>query len=268
MTANSQTFVSARAPKWWRWLIGFGTAWGLLLTFVASFIEPTPENLTLTAAIWFSGFYTIVLGLTRRWWLPRLTKHPLRNAVLLGAFNAAVIETIFLIFEYIFGAEGVAAHPNLIVDLIMTMPWYIMMCFTFVKVQNRWRFPTATVLFLGGIYEIGADGIVGQFMGILSGDNTLFTIEYWLMMAFMYLWAFIAVYSSMLLPSAWLIAKIPPRSKPSGSGFWSALKPLLWIFPFTIYLFILFFIIMVLSKNNCFQTGEHPHYIQFHLRIQ
>ena len=72
-----------------------------------------------------------------------------------------MIETLFLVVEKIFGAVGIAAHPNLLLDLIMTMPWYIGMTWIFVRVQKDERFSPAAVLLLGAIYELGADGIVG-----------------------------------------------------------------------------------------------------------
>ncbi|MEW5869899.1 MAG: hypothetical protein AB1894_11530 [Chloroflexota bacterium] len=169
------------------------------------------------------------------------------NAILLGAFNAIVIETEFLLFEKIFCAEGIAAHPNLIVDLILTMPWYILMVFTFVKVQQHRRFSSATVLFLGGFYELGGDGIVGSLMGIFDGSFQLFTLEYWLMMAGMFLWVFIPVYSSMVLPPAWLIVTADPPKPPSTPAWSAALKPMLWLIPFTGYLIVIMLVIFAVS---------------------
>lgn len=249
MTTITQPLAPTRSPKWWPWMVSLGIAWGLTLAVIVVLSDPTPENFTLAAAIWTAGLYTAGLRLTQRWWLPLLAKHPLRNAVLLGAFNAAVIETEFLVFEHLFGAEGVAAHPNLIVDLLMTMPWYIMMCLTFVRVQNRWRFSAATALFLGAIYEMGADGIVGQFMALVSGDFMLFTLEYWLTVVLMFTWAFIPVYSSMLLPPAWLIATSTAPPQPEQSPFVDALKPLGWLIPFTLYLIVFLLFMLAFSPG-------------------
>lgn len=246
MTVLTQSHTDTKNRPWWPWLVGLGAAWGLLVSLLGAITDPTPENYTLAASVWWAGAYTLALRATQRWWLPLLSKHPLRNAALLGVFNAAVIETVFLFFEKIFGAEGVAAHPNLIVDLIMTLPWYILMVLTFVKLQQRWRFSAATVLFLGGVYEMGADGIVGSLMGFLWGEFQLLTLEYWLMMAGMFLWVFIPVYSSMVLPPAWLLATTDPPERPSGSAWGAALKPMLWLFPFTLYLLVIMLVIFAL----------------------
>ena len=118
-----------------------GIFWGLAFSFFVVYLEPTPENLTLAVSITLSGLYTGLLFLTRKYWLNGLSGRPIRNAILLGSFNAAVIETLFLFIEKAFGASGVAAHPNLLIDLLMTMPWYIGMVWIFVKVQEKERFP-------------------------------------------------------------------------------------------------------------------------------
>jgi hypothetical protein len=235
--------------KWWSWVVGLGTAWGLIVMVIIAITEPTNENIALAVSIWFAGAYTLFLRITRRLWLPLFTGHPMRAAVILGVINAALIETEFLIIGYIFDAITIAAHPNLIMDLLMTMPWYTMMVITFVRVQKRWHFRTATVLFLGGIYEMGGDGIVGSLFSMMEGNFQLLSPEYWLLMALVYVWAFIPVYSSMLLPAAWIVERIPPdEGCPQGKAWRAALKPMLWLIPFTIYLLIFMLISFVISS--------------------
>lgn len=245
---KNNTDTKSKAKRWWAWIVALGTSWGLLLMVISIIVDPTPENWTLAFSVWTAGIYTLTLYLTKKLWLPRLQQHPLRNAVILGAFNAAVIETEFLVFEKIFGAQGVAAHPNLFMDLLITMPWYIMMCFTFVKVQNIRRFSVPTVLFLGGIYEIGGDGIVSPLLDVFMGDLQLFTIEYWMQIFVMMLWVFVPVYSSMVLPPAWLIETTPASDdQPSTPAWRDALKPMLWLIPFAVYVVILFVIMSIMA---------------------
>jgi hypothetical protein len=208
-----------------------------LLTFAQS--DDVPANLTILVSTIASGLYTLAFYFTRRWWLLRLSSHPLRNAILLGWFNAAAVETIFWAIEKVFGAHGVAAHPNLLFDLILTMPWYIGMVYLFVGAQNRQRFMLPTLLFLAGLYEFGADGMVGGvIIPIIIGESTAFFTNpigraVLTILAFGY---FILVYSSLLLPSAWLIAETPRPEPPYPSAWRDALKPLLWLIPFTVYL--------------------------------
>jgi hypothetical protein len=220
------------------WFVGLGIAWALITLTFATLSEPTAENLTLFFAITGSGLYTLALWFTRPLWLPRFDGNPLRNAMLLGIFNAALIETLFLVMEKIFGAEGVAAHPNLLVDLLLTMPWYTAMVIMFVRVQTRRRFSTPTVLLLGATYELGADGFVGQLISLPFGTSQLLNPEYWIMLALLIFWQFILVYSSMVLPPAWLIELSPPPEPPSNLAWRDALRPMIWLIPFTVYLIL------------------------------
>jgi hypothetical protein len=172
----------------------------------------------------------------------------LRHAVLLGIANAAVIETLFWATERLMGATGVAASENLLMDLVITMPWYIGMVMIFARVQNRRRFPAAVVLLLGALYEVGADGIVGgQIMPLLFGEP-INLLESWLFLILLAAWGFIPVYSSMVLPPAWLLERIP-SGPPSASPAWlDGLKPLLWLIPYMVYLTGLLIAVALVSK--------------------
>jgi hypothetical protein len=245
---TDKTIAPVQFHKWWPWLVGLGTVWGLIVMVIIAITEPTNENIALAVSIWFAGAYTLAQRITRRFWLPLCSRKPMRAAIILGVVNAALIETEFLIFGHIFDAVSIAAHPNLIMDLLMTMPWYILMVITFAQVQKRWRFRMATVLFLGGIYEVGGDGMVGALFSMMDGNFQLLTLAYWLLMAFVYVWAFIPVYSSMVLPAAWIIEnRQPDEARPQGRAWRSALKPMLWLIPFTGYLCVLMLITMFIS---------------------
>lgn len=218
-------------------MIRLGIPWAVITLTAATAADPTPENLTLFTAILTSGLYTLLLGSSRRLWRPWLAGKPLRNAALLGILNAAIIETLFLAVERAFGAKGVAAHPNLVVDLLLTMPWYTLMVITFVRVQDRQRFSASTVLLLGAVYELGADGVVGQLIGFPFGDSQLLDPGFWALLLLLACWQFILVYSSMVLPPAWLV-ELAPREEPPREAAWrDALRPLIWLIPFSLYLF-------------------------------
>ncbi len=227
-----------------QWIAGLGVLWAAVLFVLTISAEPTPENKTLVVSITLSGVYTVLLAMTRRWWLPRLAAgKPLRNAMALGIFNAAVIETLFLVVQYVFGAEGVAASPNLLIDLLITMPWYIGMVVIFVRVQHRRRFSAATVLLLGALYEVGADGVVGG-----AFEGTIFTPVSWFLLLTIVYWEFILVYSSMVLPPAWVIETVPPPPPPEGPAWRDAVRPLYWLLPFVGYLAVVFVVGGVLSE--------------------
>lgn len=267
------TTQSVNVPsRWPRRIAIAGLVWAVILcVLMGAQRGASPEDRTLGLSILLSGVYTLLLYWTRSRWLPRLADRPLRNAIILGSINAAVIETLFLVIEKIMGASGVAAHPNLALDLVLTMPWYIGMVIIFVRVQQIRRFSPWIVLLLGGIYEIGADGMVG---GTFGGD--VFTPAFWVILPTLYWWLFIPVYSSMVLPPAWVIEQVsPPRDvehrqttnerknwfqralaaytrwitpQPAGPAWRDALRPLLWLLPFVCYLAIFLLVVAVLSE--------------------
>ncbi len=216
----------------------FGVLWGLAFSFLVVFLEPTPENLTLAVSITLSGLYTGLLYLTRKLWLRRLSKSPVVNAILFGSFNAAIIETLFLLVEKVFGASGVAAHPNLLIDLLITMPWYIGMVLIFVKVQNQERFPLGAVLLLGAVYEMGADGIVGGVIMPAIMGTPVNHIEFLILAPLTAFWQFIPVYSSMVLPPAWVLETADPVERAGKKRWRRAFLPLLLLIPFSLYLIL------------------------------
>ena len=215
-----------------------GILWGWAFSFFAVFLEPTPENFTLAVSITLSGLYTGLLYLTRNLWLRKLSKSPIVNAILLGSFNAAVIETLFLLVEKVFGASGVAAHPNLLIDLLITMPWYIGLVWIFVKVQNEERFPLGAVLLLGAIYEMGADGIVGGVLMPALIGTPVNLVEFLVLSALAAFWQFIPVYSSIILPPAWVLETSEPVKRAGKKRWGRAFLPLLLLIPFSIYLIL------------------------------
>ncbi len=228
-------------------IVFVGTLWGLAFLVLSMVVEPTPENFTIFAAIILSGVYTWLLYLSKEFWLPKLSKSPTVNAIILGSLNAAVIETLFLFVEKAFGAEGVAAHPNLFVDLLITMPWYIGMVWIFVKVQKRERFSPAAVLLFGALYELGADGFVGGLIApTIMGDsvNLINTLVLMLLVAF---WQFIPVYSSLVLPSTWILESDQLKSRVEKPRWLQGFLPLLWLIPFTIYLLIFILVMSFLG---------------------
>lgn len=239
-----------KSARFFRWLVFLYPAAIALLGFFSWWNNPTPRDITTWSGVVGCALYTLLLYLTRRWWLPRLAQNPLRSAFVLGSVNAMMAETIFWAFERFYGASGVAAHPNLLLDLILTMPWYIGMVYLFVRVQQRQRFGTAVLFLLAGLYEMGADGIVGGvIVPTIIGDTPMIFTDFfgWLFFMFLAFGYFMWVYSPMILPAAWVINDVP-RSEvavPLPAPLLDALRPLWWLLPYTAYLIAaLFFLFM------------------------
>ncbi|MGD0706962.1 MAG: hypothetical protein ABSA51_00765 [Anaerolineaceae bacterium] len=234
--------IRKKPARWPLWVLVAGLLWGQFVLAIGIHKNPTPNNLTTFSAIEAAGFYTLILFLTRRWWLPFLSRRPALCAPALGIFNAALIEAEFWTFERIFGGSGVAASSNLFLDWLLTMPWYIGMVLLFVRVQNRNRFPTIALFLFCGLYETGADGVIGgQILPWISGHEVSLPSA-WAFLLFIAFWEFILVYSSMLLPPAWVIATTSPVDSPPQHRWQDALLPLAWLLPYTIYLFLVLII--------------------------
>jgi hypothetical protein len=216
-------------------IAGFGIAWGILVLGISFLTDPSRHNLALAVSIVLSGLYTLAWYATRRLWLPLCRPAPKPAAIAIGVFNAAAVETLFLAVGVLLGAPDIAAAPNLLVDLLVTMPWYIGMVALFVLAQSRARFPLWAVLFLGGLYEVGGDGLVGGLLIPLASGGANIPLLC-LCLPTVSFWQFIPVYSSMVLPPA-LVLSASEYSAPPGVGsrwVWAAL-PLLWLIPYAVY---------------------------------
>lgn len=156
--------------------------------------------------------------------------------VLFGSLGAVAVETLFWFVEIIVGSEGVAAHPNIFVDLAVLMPWYISMITIFYFVNKKCGFSWKTTMLLGGLYEFVADGIVGH---LLAGNPI--TLEYIFMIP-IFFGVFVFVYFPMLaMPIRYYDIKattdvVLPRYKRILYG----LMPILALIPFT-FVFLLIF---------------------------
>jgi hypothetical protein len=239
------------SPGWLRWLLIAGIAWAQVGLGISLATNRTPHDLTLVIAIEASGAYTLLLYLTRNIWLPGLARWPVAGATALGIFNAALVEALFLAVQTALGAEGVAAHKNLFMDWLITMPWYAGMVWIFVRVQHRERYSAAAVLLWGAAYEAGADGTVGGLIvpAILgTGPGLLQHLAFLLGLAF---WQFIPVYSSMVLAPAWVLDEAarhrvePLVSRPT--RFAAGFRPFLWLAIYAAYLLV---VLMVMGLTN------------------
>lgn len=156
---------------------------------------------------------------------------PGKRFVIIGGIGAALVETFFWAGERATGAVGVAASPDLAIDLLITMPWYLLMMALLWKVVTRYRYTLGHLLLLGGIYDVGADGIVG---GILGGNLP----PALLILLPLFLPLLIVVYSAIIVPAFLALRQELdgwPRTD-EGSGWRKALYALLPLLGLTPYL--------------------------------
>ena len=177
--------------------------WLLVIIFICLMwvIGENVNDRTVSISTLFSGLSTFVFWCYRKKIasiIKRWNATPRTKFILIGSFGAVWVEFIFWVFEKIFGAVGVAASPNFILDLIATMPWYILMVVLLWRIETRYKYTFTELLLLGGIYELGADGFIGSFLG---GTLSLGTIPPILFLIPL----FVVVYSFMILPCSSLL---------------------------------------------------------------
>ena len=149
----------------------FFIIWLLFILNLWLFQSGFQEFLTAIAII-ISGCSTLLFWLFRNKIKELVNKwnvSPKAKFILIGSLCAMYIETVFWIVEQIAGFEGLAAHPNLLIDLLITMPWYVAMITLLWKVETKRKYSYLEILILGGIYDFFADGIIGSiFSGAFS----------------------------------------------------------------------------------------------------
>jgi hypothetical protein len=117
--------------------------------------------------------------------------------ILIGSVGAILLESIFWSVDRIFNKIGIIADSNLFIDLLLTMPWYIVMVALFWIVINRYHYSFAEIFLLGGIYDFFADGL---FSGTVEG---IMSYEY-LINIIIGMPIFIIAYSVIVLPLSYL----------------------------------------------------------------
>ena len=171
----------------------------------------------------------------------RITWSPRKEFVFVGSLGAVWAECVFWFFEKWFGAGGVAASPHLVLDLVITMPWYVIMLFLLYKVETVYHYTFTEILLLGGLYELGADGLFGQVLEGLTVPNLILTVAVFPL--------FVVVYSVIVLPPTFLLREgiRSTRVNNNGHKYWYGLLPLLGLVPFALYAFVLMGLLSLLA---------------------
>ena len=156
--------------------------------------------------------------------------------IISGSIGAALVEILFWAVEIMVGSNGVAAHPNIFIDLAVLMPWYISMITIFWFVNKKCGFSWQTTMLLGGIYELFADGIAGN---LLMGNQI--TPEYIVMLP-IFFGVFVFVYFPMLaMPVKYYNIKseidVP---LPQYKRILYAMLPVLALIPYSLLFLIIF----------------------------
>ena len=213
-----------------------GLLWGQFVLGTGTFKNPTPNNLTTFSAIETAGFYTLVLYPDPPQVAAAPGTPPCHHRARSWDPQCGADRGRILGLRACFRRQGVAASSNLLLDWLITMPWYIGMVILFVRGQNRSRFPPIVLFFLCGCMKREQTGWWAvRSLPWISGHGVSL-LPAWAFLLFIAFWEFILVYSSMILPAAWVIATASPADPPPHRLWRDALLPLVWLFPYTVYL--------------------------------
>lgn len=182
-----------------------------------------------TVAVW--AYRDELTSWARKWNATSRTKF-----IVLGSLGAAFAEYVFWQMEKLHGITGVAASPDLAVDLLVTMPWYIMMIALLWKVQTRNKYSFAELFVLGGVYELGADGLVGS---VMSGTFSAITIPSLIAL----IPFFSLVYAVMVIPCSAILKddldRIRDANGPgNGNRYQYSMLPWLGLIPYFVLAFL------------------------------
>jgi hypothetical protein len=201
-----------------------------------------PETVTIAVSAYVCGLTTLAIGvgvlLARQVWKPLRLPGCLGGLVfiIVGSLGAVYAETVYWGFEKVFGAQGVAADPNLIVDLLVTMPWYFAMVTALWLVQRRFRYHWTTVALLGALYEAAGDGIVGHIVG-----GNAITLEYLFLLLVFFPGIFMVTYAPMVVVPVWLFPMDDKRyTGPRWLKIVGGFLPLLPLIPYGAIVILLF----------------------------
>jgi hypothetical protein len=144
------------------------SAYSVVLVPYSILYDRAPNEIAQLAAV-STCVATLSIGLLMRTSLQRFWEGikfgPSTKLFLAGGGGAAFVETEYVFWEHVTGATGVAASPNLGLDLLETMPWYLLLL-TFLGIALKHARPSLfQLLLLGGIYELMSDGLLGAFIG-------------------------------------------------------------------------------------------------------
>lgn len=235
-------FVQKKSSKWLRVLVIIGLVYGVGISIFGTAANPSGENLTMLIAIIFSGFYSLLLFLSRKLWLPAIItdENVSRNATVFAIANAFFIRFMVKfcaqLIQSSIDSESIISSSNLFV----TIPWLVGIILFFIPVQKKYRFSWPMIILLCGFYEFIVEiWLDGLLIPLLSGQSTsiLYTLSDLLIFGF---WQFAILYSPIFLVIGWIFEELPILEEEKGKPTQYALKPLICILPFSVYFLIMY----------------------------
>ena len=224
-----------------RIFVTIGIVYGLGISIIGTAANPTSENLALLTSILITGIYTVALYLSRKLWVAHIAnENASKNAAIIAIANAFFIRSILGFCEQLFQDSAGSNTTISFSNFLVTIPWLVGITLLFIPVQKKHRFTWPIIILLSGLYEFIAEGWVnGLLIPFLSGQqfNLLYTWSDLLLFGF---WQFAVLYSSIFLVIGWIFEDLPVPEEEKNAPLWNALKPLIWIIPYSLYFILLY----------------------------
>lgn len=211
MAALVDSLSSLRRFLFGSWLSSIFGAWFvlLMLAFAKNAVVAKVNDRVMALGILTSGLSTFLFwayrsgikGIVAGW---RLS--PALRFVLIGGAGAAWAEFIFWAYQTAFRITGVAANASFGLDLVVTMPWYLLMLVLLWQVVTRQSYTYRELVLLGGVYDLCADGLLRQAIGgsLTPAAAALDVVA---------MPMFVVAYSIMVLPPCVLLAEEIGRAR-------------------------------------------------------
>lgn len=123
------------------------------------------KDKAIAAGYFTALFYTFFAGTVFKKFFQRalsLIKNQSLQFVFLGVIGSIIVEAVIWFAQVILKTEGAAISTHLLIDLMMTVPFYALLCYSLSKIIIQYRFSWITVAIFAGIYETMADGMIGN----------------------------------------------------------------------------------------------------------
>jgi len=213
----------------------------ILIALAIWFFSKDPPTIFSAIGVLISGLSTLLFWNFRKpisRLVSKLRISPKKKFIIIGSLGAVWVEFEFWVLEKIFGIS-LAASPNLFLDLLGTMPWYIIMVWLLWHVETKYSYSLYTILIYGGIYDSFADGVLGT---VLSAGGLPLETPILLLIIFP---VFVLAYSFIVLPPSYLLKEeVNKMGIETRRGGWTkylyGLLPLLGLLVYGVIIFLLF----------------------------
>lgn len=237
--------LQKKPSKWLRILVIVGLVYGLGISILGNAANLSAENLIMLIAIIFSGVYSLLLFFSRKIWIPSVSgKNVHKNAAIFAIANAFFISFIVNLCAQLIQSSTVSASMISNSNLLVTIPWLIGIILLFIPIQKKFQFSWPIIILLSGLYEFIVEiWLNGLLIPLLSGQ----TISFWYIFSDLFLfgfWQFAILYSPVFLVIGWTFEDLSVSEDEKKNPLQRALKPVIWLLPFSIYFVILYLIIV------------------------